>query len=362
VRPQFHGQRIVRVAIMAFLISTTAACGDDSTDSAAAENGPLAALLGNNDSPAEARRKELAVQESMAQCMKDAGWEYKPVDFSAQFDVPGGDEQLSQKDFGEKYFYGTVYYYELYELPSLGTDENGVPATVPGENFVDPNQDYVNSLSSDEQAKYYADLYGEPQEAPVFDDTGDGAVTEAVAVPIEEQGCSGEAQQEVFGDQPFNNPDFAKRFDELQQQLENDPRVNDAEIDWSDCIYELNPDYDFGGSQDVYQYMQSLMSEAKGQKELPVDPETHQPIGDYDEGEGYSSTIDSNGNEIAYVGTAKAIKSDRLEELRTIEKDLWQADQKCQKKVGLADIRTDVEQELADTLLQEFPELQQNES
>jgi hypothetical protein len=104
------------------------------------------------------------------------------------------------------------------------------------------------------------------------------------------------------------------------------------------------------------------MSEAKGQKALPVDPETHQPIGDYDESEGYSSTIDSNGNETAYVGTAKAIKSDRLEELRTIEEDLWHADQKCQKKVDLADIRRAVEQELADTLLQEFPELQQNES
>jgi hypothetical protein len=362
VRSQFHGQRIVRVAIMACIIAGTAACGDDSSQSAAADNGPLAAIFGGNESPAESRRKQLAMEESMAQCMKDAGWEYKPVDYSAQFDVPGGEEQLSPKDFGEKYFYGTIYYYELYELPSLGTDENGVPATMPGGTFVDPNQDYVNSLSSDEQSKYYADLYGEPQEAPIMDDSGDGAVVEAVAVPIEQQGCSGKAQQEVFGDQPFNNPDFNERFNELQQQLENDPRVYDAEIAWSDCMYEINPDYDFGASQDVYQYLQGLMSEAKGQKSLPVDPETHQPIGDFDENEGYSSTIDSDGNEIAYVGTPKPIKSDRLEELRTVEKALWQTDQKCQKDVGLADIRREVEQELADTLLQEFPELQQNES
>jgi hypothetical protein len=348
---------------MAVLVATSVSCGDDSTESAAADNGPLAAILGGNDSPAESRRKELAVQESMAQCMKDAGWEYKPVDFSAQFNVPGGDEQqqLSPKEFGEKYFYGTVYYYELYELPTLGTDENGVPATVPGESFVDPNQDYVNSLSSDEQTKYFADLYGEPQEASVIE-SGDGVVQEAAPVPIEEQGCSGKAQQEVFGDQPFNNPDFGKRFEELQQQLQNDPRVNDAEIAWSDCMYEINPDYDFGASQDVYQYMQTLMSEAKGQKTLPVDPVTHEPIGDYDSSAGYSSTIDANGNEIAYVGVPKAIKSDRLGELRVIEEDLWKTDQKCQKKVGLADIRKDVEQELADTLLQEFPELQKNES
>lgn len=360
MRSQFSVQRIVTVTAVALVVTLVVACGDDSTENAAADDGPLAAILGGNDSPAESRRKELAVQESMAQCMKDAGWEYKPVDFSAQFNVPSGDEQLSPKEFGEKNFYGTVYYYELYELPSLGTDTNGVPATMPGESFVDPNQDYVTSLSGDEQAKYYADLYGEPQEAPM--DAGEGVVQEAVAVPIEEQGCAGKAQQEIFGDQPFNNPDFGARFEELQQQLQNDPRVYDAEIAWSDCMYEINPDYDFGASQDVYQYMQALMSEAKGQKALPVDPETHMPIGDFDESQGYSSTVDANGNETAYVGMPKAIKSDRLEDLRTTESDLWKADQKCQKDTGLADIRRDVEQELADTLLQEFPELQQNES
>jgi hypothetical protein len=361
MRSQFGVQRIVRVTAAALVATLLVACGDDSTESAAADNGPLAAILGGNDSPAESRRKELAVQESMAQCMKDAGWEYKPIDYSAQFDVPSGDEQLSPKEFGEKHFYGTVYYYELYELPSIGTGEDGVPGTMPGEGFVDPNQDYVMSLSGDEQTKYYADLYGEPQEAPIID-AGEGVVQEAVAVPIEEQGCAGKAQQEIYGDQPFNNPDFGARFEELQQQLQNDPRVYDAEIAWSDCVYEINPDYDFGASQDVYQYMQTLLSEAKGLTTLPVDPETHMPIGDFDDSQGYSSTVDSNGNEIAFVGTPKAIKSDRLEELRTIEAELWKADQKCQKDTGLVDIRREVEQELADTLLQEFPELQQNQS
>lgn len=361
MRSQYQWQRIACAGSVMLVVSLATACGDSSTDSAGADNGPLSAIFGGNDSPTESRRKELAVQESMAQCMKDAGWEYKPIDYSSQFNTPSGDEQLSPKEFAQKHYYGAVYSYEIYELPTIGTDENGVPGTMPGQSFVDPNQDYVNSLSSDEQMKYYAALYGEPQEAPAVE-TGTGEVQEAVAVPIEQQGCSGKAQQEVYGDQPFNNPDFGKRFEELQQQLQNDPRMNNAEIDWSDCMYEVNPEYDFGASQDVYQYMQALLSEAKGQKALPVDPETHQPIGEFDETQGYSSTVDSNGNEIAYVGTPKAIKSDRLEELRTIEKELWLADQKCQKKVGLADIRNEVEQELADTLLQEFPELQQNQS
>lgn len=363
MRSQFGRHQVVRVASMALLITMGAACGDDAVEGdAAADNGPLAAIFGGNESPAESRRKQLAVEESMAQCMKDAGWEYKPVDYSAQFGTPGGEEEnLSQKEFGKKYYYGTVHYYEIYELPSVGTGEDGSAATLPGQGFEDPNQEYVQSLSPDEQSKYYATLYGEPQEAPAIDTEGTGFV-EGEAVPIEQQGCSGKAQHEVFGDQPFNNPDFGKRFEELSQQMENDPRVQDADIAWSDCMYEINPDYDFGGAQDVYRYMEPLMAEAKGQKTLPVDPQTGEPIGEFDQNQGWSTTEDADGNQIAYVGAVKAIPGDRLEELRTIEKELWTADQKCQKQTGLDKIRREVEQELADTLLQEFPELQAGQS
>ena len=362
MRSQFNRQRIVKAAAVAVLVANgVAACGNSATGSAGTDLGPLAELMGGNVSPAEARAKDLALQESMAQCMKDAGWEYKPIDYSAQFSTPRADEQLSPKEFGAKYFYGTVHNYELYELPSISGGADGSTATMPGQNFVDPNQDYVNSLSMDDQTKYYAALYGDQSNQEMTTDTVTGEQV-YLPPPLEQQGCQGSAQLAVYGDQPFNNPDFSKRFEQLNQDMQNDPRVNDAEIAWSDCMYAINPDFDFGASTDVYQHLEGLIAEAKGLKVLPVDPTTHQPIGDFDASQGYSSTMDANGKEIAFVGTPKAIKSARLEELRTVEKELWQADQKCQKKVGLAEIRRTVEQELVDALVQEFPELQKNQS
>ena len=48
---------------------------------------PLAQLLGFDTSPAEQRAKDLELQQVMVECMKDEGWEYRAVDYSAQ----GGD-------------------------------------------------------------------------------------------------------------------------------------------------------------------------------------------------------------------------------------------------------------------------------
>jgi hypothetical protein len=362
MRSRFGHQRIVAFVATAILIATTAACGDNSTAADGASDSPLNELFGGNVSPAEARKKDLAMQTAMAQCMKEAGWEYKPIDYSAQFpQQASGDQDLSQAEFGKKYFYGMVHNYEVYELPNIGTGENGAPATVAGQGFVDPNQDYVQSLSGDDQQKYQEALYGaQINQQPTVDTvTGEPVY---VAPPIEQQGCQGKAQLEVNGKQPFDNPDFSKRLQDLSQKMEKDPRVSDAETAWGDCIYALNAKYDFGTSQDAPNSLQAQLAEAKGLKQLPVDPTTHQPIGDYDQNQGYMTSVGADGKEIAFVGTPKAIKKDRLEELRTAEKDLWTADQKCQKKVGLLKIRKDVEQELVDTLLKEFPEFKKNQS
>jgi hypothetical protein len=362
MRSRFDRQRIVAMAATVILAATVAACGDNSTATDAGSGSPLNDLFGGNISPAEARKRDLAMQTSMAQCMKEAGWEYKPIDYSAQFpQQAAGDQDLSPAEFGKKYFYGTVHNYELYELPGIGTGENGVPATALGQGFVDPNQDYMQSLSSEDQQKYQEALYGAQinQEPTVDTVTGEPVY---VPPPVEQQGCSGKAQLAAYGQQPYNNPDFSKRYEELSQKMEKDPRVSDAETAWSDCMYDLDAKYNFGKSQDAPQSLEAQMQEAKGLKQLPVDPTTHQPIGDYDQNQGYMSTIGADGKEIAFVGTPKAIKKDRLEELRAFEKDLWTADQKCQKKVGLLKIRKDVEQELVDTLLQEFPEFKKNQS
>lgn len=46
---------------------------------------PLAELMGwTNESPTESRRKQLRIEELVADCMREQGWEYTPVDYAAQ--------------------------------------------------------------------------------------------------------------------------------------------------------------------------------------------------------------------------------------------------------------------------------------
>ncbi len=255
--------------------------------------------------------------------------------------------------FGEKYGYGIVKGYELYELPGLLAGDD--PNSGPGGTFVDPNQDYVSGLSSDDQTRYYADLYGNQEGNSTIDaDTGE---TIYLPPPPEEAGCQGKAQAEIYGDQPFNDQDFSQRYGQLSEDMQNDPRLQDAYVEWSDCMYELDQNLDFLDPTEVQNYFNKQFAEAKGQKVLPLDPETGEPIGDYNQDEGWGSTQNADGSGWAFIGTGEVIDDATLEELRKAQIDLWKSDNKCQQDVGLKDLQRRLEKELADTLTQEFPGL-----
>ena len=101
--------------------ATQDADDDDSDDDVTS---PLAALMGWVSDPVEQRRQELEIQEKVAECMKAEGFEYTPVDWSAQ--MPETDVDMSDpKAYGEKYGYGVMYNYETYEIGD-GEGEAGV--------------------------------------------------------------------------------------------------------------------------------------------------------------------------------------------------------------------------------------------
>jgi hypothetical protein len=229
-------RQLVRLVVPAILIALGAcggsAKGEDQkssgSDKTSTTDSPLSAIFGGTESPAESRRKQLKQEELVAQCMKEKGWDYTPVDYTAQFGDIGGDEDanLSPEEYGKKYAYGVTHNYELYELPNLrgeATGDTGIDAgegeAASGDSFIDPNQEYVTGLSESEQKQYYEDLSGTPQEA-LTDDT---AVF--VPPPLEEQGCYGVASKEVYGDSPFQDPEISQRLDELFTNLEDDPEI-----------------------------------------------------------------------------------------------------------------------------------------
>ncbi len=341
------------VVPVAFFMAGSLVIGGCGSSAETSDTSPLQAIFGGNESPAESRAKQLKAEELTAQCMKELGWEYVPVDYSAQFPDQGEELDYNDPKFGEKYGYGIVKGYELYELPGLiGGDD---PNSGPGGSFIDPNQDYINALSSDEQTRYYADLYGNQEGNSTIDEqTGE---TVYLPPPPEEAGCQGKSQAEVYGNQPWNNQDFSQRFDQLSQDMQNDPRLQDGYIAWSDCMYELDQNLDFLDPTEVQNYFNKTLAEAKGQKVLPLDPATGEPIGDYDPNEGYSSMQNADGTGWAFVGNSKVIDDATLRLLQTAEIDLWKSDNKCQKDTGLKDLQRRLEQELADAITQEFPDL-----
>lgn len=327
------------------------ACGDPDT---ADQASPLQAIYGEPLSPAEQRAQQLAIEEAVAQCMKDEGWEYTPVDYSAQFNDQAYEDP-TEEGYGEKYGYGIVRGYELYEWPYLDEDGNYTADSPFGGGFEDPNSDYVNSLSPEEMNEYYAAMSGDPSiyEAEIDPVTGE----EIYPMPsLEEQGCYGKAQLEVVGEQPYNDQDFNDRLSELTEDLENDPAIEDAEITWSDCMYETDPEYDFFGPNDTYQYIDGLMNEAKGLEQMPADPETGMVIGGDGTEQVWMTTTTADGEGIAYVGQPKKLTEAQMRDIQATELTLWKADQQCLDESGYTDVRRELEQEIADAIREEFPQ------
>jgi len=346
--PMRRRRATVPATLAAFLL---AACGSAETDEAAS---PFEALFGGGDSPAESRAKQLEQEDIVALCMREEGWEYTPVDYSAQFpDQP--EEELTGPDYGEKYGYGIARSYELYEWPYLDENGNNSGDGGFGGGFEDPNWEYVSSLSTGEGERYHTALHGDQADAEAsVDGEGEGVYTPP---PLEEQGCYGKAQLEVYGEQPWNDPAFGERFGDLSQQIENDPRLEDAEIVWSDCMYDISEEYDFFGPMDVHQYVANLFAESKGQEVVEVDPDTGEISGRpgvYAEG-GWSSNED--GEAWGYVGTARRLSEDEIRQFQGMEVGVWRDDQGCLDESGYADLRRELEQEIVDTIQEEFPDL-----
>jgi hypothetical protein len=319
----------------------------------------------------------LEVEELTAACMREEGWEYTPVDWSAQGpETASEDEALmaDQQAYGRKYGYGVVHNYEQWEEPSLNGDE------VIGKDarqFEDPNQDYVSTLSPSESEEYYQSLYGGGFSSGVADGFGtapataatdaastgtdvvDGTILPAKVRP-EDQGCSGRASAEVYGADPMqSNPDLQTRMNDYWEDSQNDPRLLSANDEWFDCMADVVDGLTAAGEpitkpDQMYSYLDRLKYEAMGLEIVPFEQDSDE--------EYYTAWSDESGKGEAAVGEPAPIPEDELEELRQTELDLWEKDWGCQQDADFAGIRMQIEQELVDELRADFPELGSGES
>lgn len=334
---QLVSTRRVRPAVrrgagLAVGLLIVAACGSSEGGASDADlrdptKGPLAQLLGYDFSPADQKAKELQVQQSIVECMKADGWEYQAVDYSAgnSYDDEYQEQLADPVAYGEKYGYGVVRGYEL------GQEQNA-------QTFEDPNSDFVNSLSPDEQTQYYESLYGDQSAFESTDDDG-----EYTPPPMEEQGCQGKAQLEVYGDSPFNDPELSDRLNEIMTDAQDDPDVKDATDKWAACMTEIDESYEWKTPDEIWSYLYDKLNTAQGY----VVTETTDADGN----------VFSSSESPSEDGSMPEVDEQAIEDLRAEELQVWVDDQKCQDEVNMLQVRRDAEQRAADQILAEFPEL-----
>lgn len=325
-----QGAAAALVAVMVM-----AGCGGGSSGPSEADlldptKSPLAKLLGFDISPADQKVKQLEVEQAVAECMKAEGWEYKPVDYSSMGGNSAYEDEYAEQTadpvaYGEKYGYGIV---RQDDISGEVNDESAM-------NWEDPNQAYRDSLSMEEQQAYQEALYGK-QTMPE-----DGE--EYVPPPIEEQGCYGKGSASVYGD-AMSNPDIQEKLNEYFTDIENDPDLVAANKVWAACMAEIDASYEWKSPDEIYQDLSMRLQEAKGYTVTPNE-----------DGGGWSTSEPAMNEDGSFV-QPEADEAE-IEQVRKDEIVIWKADHGCQGEAKILQIRRDIEQRLADELLEEFPQL-----
>lgn len=170
-----------------------------------------------------ANAQMMEVEEITAECMAEQGFEYIPVDYSSQtsFSSDELDVEWGTLEFAEQYGYGAT--------TNPWGDAEEVPTE--GEEWVDPNQDYVMAMSETEQAAYYAALYGEQTYT-------EGE--EEVEYDWTTAGCQGRASHEVYeSGTGMDDEQFTALQDEMSAMWESamaDPRLAELDAEWASCM------------------------------------------------------------------------------------------------------------------------------
>lgn len=251
---------VVAAGCLALVLGACSPGGNGPTDDASLsyEDSPLSPYFekigGTPDDEAAQEEKARQVEELVATCMQEQGFEYTPQDVSGMFMRSTEDEDgpaWDSLEWAEQYGYGMTTSSEAYP-----TDEES--------EWVDPNADYVAGMSEGEQQAFYAALYGEPQDEPT------GEEGEEVEYDWTTAGCQGEAQHEIYeAGQIWSDPEYEELMDELSELYVN-PAEDDALAEvrraWAQCMADEG--YDFATPDDA------VNSIVEAQNEIPFDETT----------------------------------------------------------------------------------------
>ncbi|MGY5883408.1 hypothetical protein [Modestobacter lacusdianchii] len=217
-------------AVTALALVLAGCGGSDDRPAAEEQDSPLSeyfnAVYGGDLSPEEQERQfaeQLAEREELvAQCMQDEGFEYTPDTQSSSYSAGDGTEwEPEDREWVGQYGYGAVESPMSDEVPSEEQE------------YVDPNGDYVATLSESEQTAFYEALYG-PQ--PTEDELSEEASYE---YDWQTAGCQGAAQHEVEGQDVSQSEEFKPLFDAinaLYEDMASWPGMAELDAEWATCM------------------------------------------------------------------------------------------------------------------------------
>lgn len=257
--------RFASFAAVALVATLVTGCGKDGAGAEEGTRTSIASLTGQDTgwSEEEYRDQETQVQELVATCMIEQGWEYIPVEYpDAMYEYNPEDEleRLQREGFG-------IAYWTL----NQGNDE--AMGNDPFADWVDPNQAIMEAMEEDEVTAYQESLWGtqEEQEAAatveVDPETGEEMWTMTGWGP----GCQGEAQEQVYGAQQSQGDEdywnaVSGFYDDLQVRVEADPRMKALNDGWVACMAEAGYDYESPNAiwESVYADLQARHDEIVG--------------------------------------------------------------------------------------------------
>lgn len=219
---------LVSAASILILVGCSSTTGDDST--ARADSSPLQPYLdaiygSGGDAETKSLEEEAAVEEHIAACMKEEGFEYTPNSSAdAAVATSDGDWQPDDRSWVEQWGYGIVDWPGREQAREEG--ESALAA--------DANYAYRMSLSEAEQRAYEIALTGsvasEVQEA----------AQSGEPLPADDGGCNIQAHNEVMADAPATDlgafEDLMGRMESLWSKIDSDPRSAEIDEQWSACM------------------------------------------------------------------------------------------------------------------------------
>jgi len=206
---------------------------------------PLAEFFDTASFSSEEGQQELADQSAkaeaaVAECMRKAGFDYEVTDnFSVTYEEGGYFDDPLDREYVDEFGFGisTKFEDELEQADELGGTS-------------DPNAAIYQELSETEREAYDLALFGSSfneavDESEIVEGESDIVVDEGFEFDPAEAGCSGQAFAELDGafageiDQGLD-----EAFEQLDERIMADPRIVEANADWSSCMAEAGYEYD----------------------------------------------------------------------------------------------------------------------